>query len=86
MTRKRPQPAMAVPARPSLCRCSSASTSFMLAALRVLHVDSSHAPTEIARVKEQPFLTPATPAANQVSPTQPQSNRTTKRRRWLREE
>jgi len=58
----------------------------MLAALRVLHVDSSHAPTEIARIKEQPSLTPATPAANQVSPAQPRSNRTKKTRRWLREE
>ena len=29
---------------PIICGCSSASTSFMLASLRVLHVDSSHAP------------------------------------------
>ena len=39
MTRNRPLPARAVPRRPIVCRCSSASTSFMLAALRVLHVD-----------------------------------------------
>ena len=35
-----------------VCRCSSASTSFMLAALRVLHVDPSHAPAEIAWIEE----------------------------------
>jgi hypothetical protein len=40
----------------------------MLAALRVLRVDSSHAPAGIAGIKEQPSLTPAD---NQVSPTQP---------------
>jgi hypothetical protein len=56
MTRNMHQPARAVPARPRLCQCSSASTSFMLAALRVLHVDSSHAPAGIARIEEQPSL------------------------------
>ena len=35
------RPARAVPRPVMVCRCSSASTSFMLAALRVLHVDSS---------------------------------------------
>jgi len=35
-----------------VCQCSSASTSFMLAALRVLHGDSSHAPAGIARIEE----------------------------------
>ena len=42
-----------------LCHCSSASTSFMLAALRVLHVDTSHAPAEIAWIEEQPLLEPS---------------------------
>jgi hypothetical protein len=32
----------------------------MLATLRVLHVDSSHAPAGIARIEEQPSLTPST--------------------------
>jgi hypothetical protein len=54
MTRNRPQPARAVPRRPRVCQCSSGSTSFMLAVLRVLHVDPSHTPAEIARIEEQP--------------------------------
>ena len=33
-----------LPRGPSVCQCSSAATSFMLAALRVLHVAPSHAP------------------------------------------
>jgi hypothetical protein len=37
----------------------SASTSFMLAALRVLHVDSSHALAGIAWTEEQPLREPA---------------------------
>jgi hypothetical protein len=56
----------------------------MLAALRVLHVDCSHAPAEIARIEEQPSLTPA--PAYSLTSTQPQSNRTKKTRRRLREE
>ena len=73
MTRNRPQPARAVPARPMVCPCSSASTSFMLAALRVLHVDPSYAPAGIAWIKERPFLDPGTrSAATSVSHTQKQ--------------
>jgi len=56
MTRNEPKhrfdPARAVPRPVRVCRCSSASTSFMLAALRVLHVDSSHAPAGIAWIEE----------------------------------
>jgi hypothetical protein len=54
-----------------VCQCSSVSTSFMLAALRVLHVDTSHAPAGIAWIEEQPSLTPAPPPeAIAVSPAQ----------------
>src|SRR5664280_650200 len=75
-----------VPRPPMVCQCSSASTSFMLAALRVLHVDTSHAPAGFARIKEQTLLEPSAPAASEVSSTQPQSNRTKKTRRRPREE
>jgi len=37
-----------------VCRCSSVSTSFMLAALRVLHVDTSHAPERAAWIEQWP--------------------------------
>jgi hypothetical protein len=60
--------------------------SFMLAALRVLHVDPSHALAAIAWIEERPSLTPAPPAAKEVSSTNPQSNRTKKTRRRLRVE
>jgi len=46
--------------------------SFMLAALRVLHVDPSHAPAAIAWIEERPSLTRHTPAATAVSLTQKQ--------------
>ena len=64
MTKNSPQPGIATTRQgrscsAMVCRCSSASTSFMLAALRVLHVDPSHAPAGIAWTKEQPFLDPA---------------------------
>jgi hypothetical protein len=85
MTRNRPQPARAVPARPMVCPCSSASTSFMLAALRVLHVDPSHAPAGIAWIKEQPFLDTAPRPRPQLSRS-PKSNRTKKTRRRPRVE
>ena len=59
----------------------------MLAALRVLHVDPSHAPAGIAWIEEQPFLDPAPPpAATAVSLTNPKSNRTKKTRRRPRVE
>jgi hypothetical protein len=86
MTRNGPQPARAVPARPIVCPCSSASTSFMLSALRAGHVDPSHAPAAIAWIEERPSLTPAPPAAKEVSSTNPQSNRTKKTRRRPRVE
>jgi hypothetical protein len=82
----RPRPAGAVPRPPMVCQYSSASTSFMLATLRVLHVDTSHAQAGIARIKEQTLLEPSPPAASEVSSTQPQSNRTKKTRRRPREE
>ncbi len=69
--RHRHDPPGAVPRRPMVCQCSSASTSFMLAALRVLHVDTSHAPAGIAWIEEQPLLSPAPPAASEVSSTPP---------------
>ena len=68
MTRNRPQPAWAVPRRPTVCQCSSASTSFMLAALRVLHVDSSHAPAGIAWIEERPSLTQHRPRPKRFLP------------------
>jgi len=37
-------------------RCLSVSTSFMLAALRVLHVDTSHARVGAAWIEEWPFV------------------------------
>jgi|GEM_PF-3570354 len=91
MTKNSPQPGTATTRRgrssaAMVCQCSSASTSFMLAALRVLHVDPSHAPAGIARIKEQTLLEPSPPAASEVSSTQPQSNRTKKTRRRPREE
>ena len=53
-------------------RCSSASTSFLLAALRVLHVDTSDAPAGIAWIEEQPPW-PQHPSLNHqwFSSTQP---------------
>jgi hypothetical protein len=71
-----------------LCHCSSASTSFMLAALRVLHVDPSHAPAGIAWIEERPSLTPhRRPAVTAVrAHPEPQSNRTKNTRRRLRVE
>jgi hypothetical protein len=36
----------------------SVSTSFVLAALRALHVDTSHAPRVIAKTEERPLMTP----------------------------
>src|SRR5665811_1700850 len=68
MTRNRPQPAWAVPRRPTVCQCSSASTLFMLAALRVLHVDSSHAPAGIAWIEERPSLTQHRPRPKRFLP------------------
>jgi hypothetical protein len=50
-----------------ICRCSSESTSFMLAALRVLHVDTTHAPAGIARI-EDPTPPRATWEAGQQTP------------------
>jgi hypothetical protein len=48
----------AIPRRPSLSLRSSASTSFMLAALRVLHVDASHAPAKQAVIEgKAPLIT-----------------------------
>jgi hypothetical protein len=35
---------------------SSVSTSFMLAALRVLHVDTSHAPARRQPIEEMPLM------------------------------
>jgi hypothetical protein len=59
----------------------------MLAALRVLHVDPSHAPAEIAWTQEQPSLAQEQQLAKEPFVcTNPQSNRTKKTRRWLREE
>jgi hypothetical protein len=71
-----------------VCQCSSASTSFMLAALRVLHVDPF---PRTGRNRLDPgttFLDPSTTARghNEVSSTNPQSNRTKKTRRRLRVE
>jgi hypothetical protein len=76
-----PRTAGIVPRRPMLCQCSSASTSFMLAALRVLHVDTSHAPAGIAWIEEQPSPSPAPPANQRFRPPNPQSNRTKKMRK-----
>jgi hypothetical protein len=47
----------AIPRRPIISLRSSASTSFMLAALRVLHVDTSHAPAGPAAIEERPPMT-----------------------------
>lgn len=55
--KKRPVVANVAIARELAGWCSSASTSFMLASLRVLHVDSSHAPAGIAQIEECPSLT-----------------------------
>jgi hypothetical protein len=73
MARNKAQPVRAVPRRPRDCQCSSGSTSFMLAALRVLHVDSSHAPAGIARIEERPFLDPGrlTPVSSTPTPKRP---------------
>jgi hypothetical protein len=62
MGRNETQPVRAVPDRAGVCRFSS--TSFMLAALRVLHFDSSRAPTAVAWIEEEPSLNP-TPAHSQ---------------------
>jgi hypothetical protein len=43
-----------VPRRPILSLRSSTSTSFMLASLRVLHVDLSHAQAMAAAIEERP--------------------------------
>ena len=56
-----------------LCQCSPASTSFMLAALRVLHVDPSHAPAGIAWIEERPSLTPAPPPSGHSGPRPPRT-------------
>jgi len=42
-----------------LWQCSSKSTSFMLAAMAMLHVDLSHTQAGIAWTREQSFLDPA---------------------------
>ncbi len=44
------QPGQAIPRRPIISLRSSESTSFMLGALRVLHVDTSQAPAEAAAI------------------------------------
>ncbi len=66
-----PRPTGVVPRQPLSCQCSSVSTSFMLAAQRVLHVDPSHAPAGIPRIEEQPSPSLAPPAASEVSSTPP---------------
>ena len=76
-----PTPAGVVPARPMVCQCSSASTSFMLAALRVLHVDPSHAPAAIAWTQERPSLIPAPPPAATTRSLPPTHKATGPRRR-----
>lgn len=54
--RSPPPRGQAIPRRPMISLRSSASTPFMLAALRVLHVDTSHTPASDAVIGEGPYL------------------------------